>query len=104
MLHVPSMEGLGRIPDERRDLSEPRRPLLSGAARYRCIHAPHDAADAAETEDALLPERFKWITELQGFSLGWCVRSIDNYRVAGSQKANGNSFESNVGGISIRSA
>ena len=104
MLHVPSMEGLGRILDERRDLSEPRRPLLSGATRYRCVHAPHDAAHAAETEYAVLPERFQWVTELRSFSLGRCVGRVDDYRVPGSQKTNRNPFESNAGGIGIRSA
>jgi len=45
--------------------------LLSGATRHRRIHASHDAADAAQTEDAVLPKRFKWIAERCGLALGW---------------------------------
>jgi hypothetical protein len=65
-----SARGLGRIFNERRNLREPCGALLSGATRHRCIHASDDAAHAAQTEDALLPERLKWIAERQRLALG----------------------------------
>jgi hypothetical protein len=34
------------------------------------IHASHDATDAAQAEEAVLPERFKWIAERCGLALG----------------------------------
>jgi len=76
-------EGLGRIFDERCDLRKPRGALLSGATRHRRIHASHDAADAAQTEDAVLPERFKWIAERRGLTLGQRIGSVDDYRKSG---------------------
>ena len=69
-LCVRSTEGLGRIFDERCDLRNPCGALLSGATRHRRIHASHDAADAAQTEDAVLPQRFKWIAERCSLALG----------------------------------
>jgi len=98
---VLSIEGLGRILGKFFDLGKPRRTLLGRAARHRRVHAPNDTFDAAESEDAVLPERFERITE-HGRLTFWCgVGCVEDKSVTRPQKTQRNTLWANASGIAV---
>lgn len=78
-----------------------RQPRHTRHSIVASTDAPNDTRYAAQTEDAVLPERFERIAEQRDFAIGRRVRSVEDIRNARWQKTNRNLLRDNPDRVAI---